>query len=54
MSTQKPGSRLTNTERDIIEFSLGKKKAKTVRDRKLVKNIQEIIKRGGIIEVPND
>jgi hypothetical protein len=51
---QKPGSRLTKVERDIIEFSLSKKKPKTVRDRKLLKNIQEIAKRGGIIEVPND
>lgn len=54
MSMQKPGSRLTKAERDIIEFSLSKKKPKTVRDRKLLKNIQEIAKRGGIIEVPND
>jgi hypothetical protein len=54
MSHQKPPSRLTKAERDIIDFSLGKKKPRTVRERKLAKSIQEIVKQGGIIEVPND
>ncbi len=50
----KPKSGVTKTEKDLIDFSLDRKKPVTLKERKLVSEINKIKKEGGMIEVPND
>lgn len=47
-------STISKMERDLIDFSLGKKKPKTRWEKKLVKEIKAIKKEGGMIEIPCD
>ena len=45
---------LTKKEKDLIDLSLGKKKAETEHEKKLLKQIKEIKQKGSILYIPHD
>lgn len=45
---------ITKGEKDLINLSIGKKKPKNEKDRKLSTQIEEIKKKGGQIYIPHD
>ncbi|MET0395001.1 MAG: hypothetical protein ABW019_17785 [Chitinophagaceae bacterium] len=50
----KQKSVLTEKEKNLVDLALGKKEAKTVHDRKLVEQINEIRKKGTMLYIPYD
>ena len=42
------------TEKEIIDLTLGKKEPETETEKELLKEIEEIKKKGRIVEIPKD
>jgi hypothetical protein len=52
--SNKKNSSISKMERDALDLAFGRKKPKTKYEKKLLREINEIKKKGGQVEIPHD